>query len=913
MCRKGKQLEPEPDAKVKNWHAVSAEEALRELESDSELGLTLHEARHRLGRFGPNRLREEKKTPPFRRFLSQFNDFMIWVLLAAVLISGLWLKEFLDAAVILVIVLLNALLGFIQETRAESALARLKELSAPLVKVLRDGHESEGPAEGLVPGDLVTLEAGDLIAADCRLVSSVNLMVNESSLTGESVAVSKDAGLTLAADTALGDRFNMVFAGTHVEYGRGSAVVAATGQRTELGQIATMLEEAKPSPTPLQVELRDVGKRIVYLCLITVFVVLVVGLIRGYRFADMLLFAVSLAVAAIPEGLPAVVTITLAQGTQAMARQNAIIRNLPAVETLGCANYICSDKTGTLTLNRMTVTDVLFGDGHHYLLEDVLSADGRESEIFQMMAEGAALCNDARRAAEGVSLGDPTEVALMEAAEASGLEKATLEELHPRVAEIPFDSDRKMMTTVHRDNGSGGFIVFAKGAVEVLLDHCESLQLPGGVGALERAGRELISRETVGLGSQALRTIGVAFKRIDSVPEHEQLASIESGLTFLGALAMKDPPRAEVLPALELCRGAQIDVAMITGDHRATAESVARELGILVPGTRLVEGHDVERMTADELSEQVEDIHVYARVAPHHKVKIVEALQKRGHVVAMTGDGVNDAPALKYADIGVAMGITGTDVSKEAADMVLADDNFATIVAAVRQGRIIFANLKKFIYFLLSCNISEVLVVFVAMIVGFPLPLIPVQILWINLVTDGLPALALGVDPPEKDVMEHPPRVLGENILAPRKQVWLAWQGLLITAGALAAFILSNYVLGYDWNALVTSVRIENLAMARTVLFTTMVLAQVFHSYNMRSETRSFFSSAPWENRYLLGSFAISIGLQMFVLYAPFMQKAFKTQGPTASAWLLILLCAFIPILIIDRIKVLSARRARRG
>ncbi len=891
-------MQPEPDIQEKSWYTVSAPEAVRELESDPAQGLSPHEARHRLGRFGPNRLREEQKKPLFRMFLAQFNDFMIWVLLAAVLISGPWLKEYLDAAVILVIVILNAILGFIQETRAESALAKLKELSAPVVKVIRGGKEFEAPAGELVPGDMITLEAGDLIAADCRLVTSVNLMVNESSLTGESVAASKDAEAGLAADTALGDRLNMVFAGTHVEYGRGSALVVATGHRTELGRIATMLDETKPSPTPLQLELRDVGKRIVYLCLLTVLVVLVLGVIRGNKFATMLTVAVSLAVAAIPEGLPAIVTITLAQGTQAMARHNAIIRHLPAVETLGCANYICSDKTGTLTLNRMKVTDVLFADGLHFLLEDVLGTGGREPEIFRLVAEGAALCNDARRGSEGVSLGDPTEVALMEAAEAAGMEKTGLEELHPRVAEIPFDSDRKMMTTVHRDSGSGGFIVFAKGAVEVLLEHCESLLLPDGAEPLDHTSRQVISRETVGLGSQALRTIGVAFKRIESVPAHEQLASIESGLTFVGALAMKDPPRPEVMPALELCRGAQIDVAMITGDHRATAESVARELGILVPGTRLVEGHDIEKMNPEELSEQVEDIHVYARVSPHHKVKIVEALKRRGHVVAMTGDGVNDAPALKYADIGVAMGITGTDVSKEAADMVLADDNFATIVAAVRQGRIIFANLKKFIYFLLSCNISEVLVIFIAMVAGFPLPLVPVQILWINLVTDGLPALALGVDPPEKDVMEHPPRVLGENILAPRKQVWLAWQGLLITAGALSSFVLAHLVLGYSWHD-----PSAGLNACRTILFTTMVLSQVFHSYNMRSETRSFFSSAPWENRYLLGSFAISIGLQMFALYAPFMQSAFKTHGPTASAWLLILLCAFLPVLIIDRIK----------
>jgi P-type Ca2+ transporter type 2C len=903
---KGNSLEPEPAVELKKWHSFSVEETLRELSANSSSGLSDQEAKHRVKQFGPNRLREEQKRSKLRILLEQFNDFMIWVLLAAVLISGLWLKDYLEAAVILVIVILNAILGFVQEWRAESALAELKELSAPYVKVIRDGKELELPAEDLVPGDLLVLEAGDLIAADARLVSCANLMVNESSLTGESEEVSKDPDQTFPGDTALGDMDNMVFAGTHVEYGRGGAVVVETGQQTQLGHIATMLEEAKPEPTPLQVELGDVGRRIVYLCLIIVAVVFAVGMIRGKAFAYMLLVAVSLAVAAIPEGLPAIVTITLARGTQAMARLNAIVRRLPAVETLGCANYICSDKTGTLTLNRMQVTDVLFGDGKHFLLEDAIGAEGREPEIINNIARGAALCNDARRTHEGASRGDPTEVALMEAAEATGLMKADLEERYPRVAEIPFDSDRKMMTTIHRDAGESdgpGLLVITKGAVEAVLERCESVLLPEGERPLDHQQREVIIRETVGLGSQALRTIAVAYRRIETLPGHHQLASLESGLTFLGALAMKDPPRPEALAALDLCRKASIDVAMITGDMRATAEAVSRELGILAPGKKLIEGRDLENMSAEELSEQVEEISVYARVSPRHKVTIVEALKDRGHVVAMTGDGVNDAPALKRADIGVAMGITGTDVSKEASDMVLADDNFATIVAAVRQGRIIFSNLKKFIYFLLSCNISEVLVVFVAIVAGMPLPLVPAQILWINLVTDGLPALALGVDPPEKDVMEHPPRRQGENILKARKQLWLAWQGLIITAGALASFLLAHYVLGFSW--------VEGTAgldACRTVLFTTMVLSQIFHSYNMRSETRSFFTSPPWENRYLLGSLLISIGLQMLVLYAPFMQKAFKTHAPSASAWLVIILCALVPILLIDRIKWLTSR-----
>lgn len=898
-----------PGSERGNWHAMTAAAAVKSLETDPEKGLSAGEARRRQARFGPNMLKEERKTPAWKRLLSQFNDFMIWVLFAAVLISGLWLKEYVDAGVIMLIVLLNAVLGYVQETRAEKALEKLKQLSAPTVKVVRGGAESEIPAGALVPGDIVTLEAGDLVSADGRLLESVSLMVNESSLTGEAAAADKDFAATLPGDAPLGDRSNMVFSGTHVEYGRGKAVVAETGGRTQLGEIAGMLQEGRPEPTPLQIELRDVGKRIVYLCLAIVAVVFAVGMMRGNSFASMLLFGVSLAVAAIPEGLPAIVTITLAQGTQAMSRENAIIRNLPAVETLGSANYICSDKTGTLTLNRMTVSDVLFADGGHFLVEDALDGK-RQPEVVRRMAVAAALCNDARPGTDAY-LGDPTEVALLEVAESAGFGKASLEAEQDRVAEVPFDSDRKMMTTVH--SGADGYAVYSKGAVEVLLQKCDTVLMPEGERPLGREDRERIVRETAGLGSQALRTIGVASGKLEELPGRDEMEKVERGLTFLGVFGMKDPPRKEVQGALELCRRAMIDVAMITGDHRATAEAVGRELDILVPGMRVVEGRELEKMTAEELADQVEDIRVYARVSPRHKVKIVEALKERGHVVAMTGDGVNDAPALKRADIGVAMGITGTDVSKEASDMILADDNFATIVSAVRQGRIIFANLKKFIYFLLSCNISEVLTVFIAMIVGFPLALLPVQILWINLVTDGLPALALGVDPPERDVMEHPPRRQGENILAVRKQLWLGWQGLAITGGALASFILANYMLGFDWNARPAAAGEFNLEMARTVLFTTIVLSQVLHSFNMRSESRSFFLSAPWENRPLFGAFLLSVGLQFGVLYLPFMQEAFKTHAPTAGAWLLILLCSLIPVLVIDRMKWLTVKlQARR-
>ncbi|MBU4241118.1 MAG: calcium-translocating P-type ATPase, PMCA-type [Actinobacteria bacterium] len=884
---------------TKAWHSLTTEECLDALECDGKDGLSGAEAASRLERFGPNELREEKKKPSIILFLEQFNDFMIWVLLAAVVVSGALLREYLDAGIIMAVVLLNAVLGFVQEKKAERAMDELKKLSAPTVKLIRDGEEVRVPAKDVVPGDLMVLETGDLLSADARLLEAVNLRTDEASLTGESTAAEKTTAAVGNPDVPLGDRQSMVYSGTHVEYGRGTAVVVATGQDTEMGRIAEMLQEAKPAPTPLQVELRDVGKRIVYICLIAVVPVFIIGMLQGHEFALMFLFAVTLAVAAIPESLPAIVTITLAMGTQAMARKNAVIRSLPAVETLGSANYICSDKTGTLTLNRMTVEEVLLSDGEPRPLEEVSSDfEASGSEAFRLSNMVAALCGDVRVGQGGKYVGDSTEVALLEAANTSGFDKDALEAEMPRVAEIPFDSDRKMMTTIHKENG--GFLVLVKGAAEAILDSCDTLISSGDPAELSPERRSRVLEKTTELGSRALRTIAFAYRRLDSLPSPVTPESVEKGLTLLGAFAMKDPPRPEAFDALETCRRANISVAMVTGDHLATAEAVGRELGILVPGKKLVEGRDLDRMSADELSDQVESVGVYARVSPRHKVRIVNALQSRGYVVAMTGDGVNDAPALKHADIGVAMGITGTDVSKEAGDMVLADDNFATIVSAVRQGRIIFSNLKKFIYFLLSTNISIVLTVFIAMLIGFPLSLVPVQVLWINLITNSLPALALGLETPEIDVMEQAPRTRADNILSIPRQLRLFWQGSILTAGALSSFVLARFLLGYSW-----SVQIE-LDSCRSILFTTMVLLYVFHSFNWRSETRSFFSSPPWENRYLAGASLLSVSLQMSVLYVPFMQRAFHTHPPSLSAWVLILTCALLPVLVIDRIKVLS-------
>ncbi|MBU1672009.1 MAG: cation-translocating P-type ATPase [Actinobacteria bacterium] len=887
------------------WHTLGVEDSARVLETDVDDGLCPDDASERLGRYGPNMLRVEKRRHPFLRFLSQFNDFMIYVLLAAVLISGVLLEEYVDALVILVIVIFNAVLGFVQESRAETAMEELKKLAAPTAKVIRDGVESTLASADLVPGDLLVLETGDLISADARLVTAVNLRTNEASLTGESEASAKHTGIVADADAAVGDRDNMVFAGTHVDYGRGAALVVATGHSTQMGEIAEMLESGKPQATPLQKELKDVGRRIVYICLFVSVVVFTLGMIKGNPFATMLLFAVSLAVAAIPEGLPAIVTITLARGTQAMARRNAIIRNLPAVETLGCANYICTDKTGTLTLNHMTVVEAVLPGGDTLALSEALADDAlRASDAFRLANTVAALCEDARRTHTGHLVGDSTEVALLEAATRAGYEKRDLEALHPREWELPFDSDRKMMTTMNRDNG--GYMVLTKGAAESVLASCSTVQGPSGPEPLTDEARSRILAGTAALGERALRTIAFAVGSADAPPPSDSPRDIERGLMFVGAYSMMDPPRPEAAEALDTCRSAHIKVAMVTGDHLATARAIGREMGLLSEDARVVEEHELERMSPEELTAHADEIGVFARVSPRHKVKIVEALQSEGYVVAMTGDGVNDAPALHRADIGVAMGITGTDVAKQASDMVLADDNFATIVSAVKQGRIIFSNLKKFIYFLLSCNISEVLTMFLAMLFGFPLPLVPAMILWINLVTDGLPALALGVEPPESDVMAMPPRRMGENILSAPAQLNLLTQGVIITAGALAAFALSNYWLGYNWD------KVPQLEMCQTIVFTTMVLAQVFHSFNWRSERRSLFAEPPWKNPWLLGAFVVSIGLQMAVLYVPFMQKAFHTHAPSARAWALILACSIVPVLLIDRVSAFKAWLAAR-
>ncbi|NPV58861.1 MAG: cation-translocating P-type ATPase [Actinobacteria bacterium] len=883
-----------------HWHALEIDEVAERLGTSPLEGLTEEEARTRLRAHGYNVIREEERAGPLSLFLDQFRDFMIYVLLAAAVISGAVLREYLDAAVIMFIVVANAVLGFVQEYRAEKALESLKKLSAPTARVVRGGKEASIPSAELVPGDLILLEAGDRIPGDARLVEVHGLRLEEASLTGESGAVDKASACLAPGALAPGDCRNMVFTGTHAVHGRGKALVVATGRETELGRIAEMIGEAGEEKTPLQVELGRVGKRIALLCLGVCAVIFAAGVIRQLEWADMFLFSVSLAVAAIPEGLPAIVTVALALGVRRMASHNALLRKLPAVETLGCADVICTDKTGTLTRNEMEVREVLLPGREPVPLSEIPREGGEWDALLPLLAT-ATLCNDAREQ-EGEFLGEGTEVGLLRAARELGFSREDALRSMPRVEELPFESERKMMSTVHRLDGRNPYFAFSdapyllllKGAPESVLNRCAHFLGPNGIEELGSGGRVHYAAEAERMAERALRTMAFAFRPLDAPPEEADADSLERDLVYLGTAGLMDPPRPEVYEALEKCRRASIEVVMITGDHAATARAIAEELSILSPGKELVTGSELAHMSDEELASRVERIAVYARVSPADKVKIVRAWKARGKTVAMTGDGVNDAPALKNADIGVAMGVTGTDVSKEASDMVLADDNFATIVNAVEEGRIIYDNLKKFIYFLLSCNMSEVSTMFLGMLFSSVTPLRAVQVLWMNLVTDGFPAMALGVDTPAPDIMLRPPRDPSESILSYRKQLLVVWQGVILSLGALAAFFISRAILFP-----------HDPAKAQTVTFTTLVISQLIHAFNSRSERLSFAELPLFDNKALVGALLLSLGLQLLVVLVPPFMRLFGTAGVGADGWGLILACSVLPAILIDRIKVL--------
>ncbi len=899
---------------TKWWH-LNSETTARQLETDLHSGLAEQAVAGRREKYGPNQLREQKGRTPLRIFLEQFADFMIWVLIGAALVSG-FLKEWVDALAIVAIVILNALMGFVQEHRAERSLQALRRLAAPFSRVIRDGRRVSIPSADLVPGDLVELEAGDNIPADGRVVQHTpNFAVLEASLTGESTPVVKTRLPLEERDIPLADRANMIYMGTSVVSGKSRALIAETGMNTELGRIAGMIQSITRETTPLQKRLEQFGKFIVYACFILVAVVFGLELLRGGKLLDMFLTSVSLAVAAIPEGLPAVVTIALALGVQRMVKRNALIRKLPAVETLGSASVLCSDKTGTLTKNEMTVRAVwtsaglmqVGGIGYEpsgsFSREAGLPPAGEDPDL-RACLEAGVYCNGAelvQRDGRWIILGDPTEGALLTAAAKAGLTKAGLETQCAFVEEIPFDSERKLMSVIRRAENDGLLTAYVKGAADILLTRCTHLLENGRARLMQKEDRVRIGRIIEQLSNQALRVLAMARRTFEAPPEAWSDEIVERDLTFLGLAAMIDPPREEVKEAIAKCRESGIATVMITGDHKMTAVAIARELGFYDEDSRALTGAELDRLSEAEFEKEVERTAVYARVSPEHKLRVVQAWRRRGQVVAMTGDGVNDAPAVKEADIGVAMGITGTDVTKEVSDMIVTDDNFASIVAAVEEGRGIYDNIKKFIHYLLSCNTGEILTMFVASLIGWPVPLFPIQILWVNLVTDGLPALALGMDPVAKDVMARPPRRKDEPIITGRRGRLIIAQGAFIAMCALGAF------------AFVLFVEKEGLGRARTAALFALASSQLFHSLNCRSQRDSLFTLGFFSNMKLIAAIGVSLALQVAIMYLPFTQKIFKVEalGPLDLA--VVIAVSSFPLWMMEIVKRYSRRRREKA
>lgn len=880
-----------------SWHALTAQEVCAILEAGPD-GLTTQTAQERLEVYGPNQLTEKRRVSAITVLFDQFRNFMVIVLLVATLISGL-LGEFTDAITIILIIVANALLGFFQQLRAEKSLASLRELTAPLARALRDGRVVELKARDLAPGDVVLLEAGDRAPADLRLLTARSLEMEESSLTGESVPVEKDAAPVSREDAPLGDRRSMAYLGTMVSRGTARGIVVATGMHTEMGKIADLIMTSEETATPLERRLDQLGQVLVYVSVAITVVVAIAGILHGHDVYEMFLAGVSLAVAAIPEGLPAIVTIALALGVQRMIRRKAIVRRLPSVETLGCATVICSDKTGTLTQNQMTVKEIhvdgrrlqVEGDGYEASgrildgLREVTAAD----VTLRSLAEIGLVCNNATLTSDNgrmVALGDPTEAALLTLAQ-----KLHVVARGTRVAEAPFDALRKRMSVLQET--AAGYTLLVKGAPDLLLQSCTHVLQGGREVPLTEQLRKQLRERLDDMAARALRTLGFAMRKVQSATGDPE--SLERDLTFVGMVGIMDPPRQEVKDAIAICKQAGIRTVMITGDHRLTAEAIARDLGILPKHGQVATGVELDRWSDRDLAERVDDIYVFARVSPLHKLRIVRALQENGHVVAMTGDGVNDAPAIKAADIGIAMGRTGTDVAKDASSLILADDNFATIVAAIEEGRGIYDNIRKFIRYLLTSNVGEIITMFAAMVMGLPLPLIPIQILWVNLVTDGLPAIALGVDSAEEDTMERPPRSVREGIFARGLGRKIIIRGFLIGGMTLAVF------------AGALSFGHVPLAQAQTMAFATLVMAQLIHVFDCRSVQYGVLQRGIFGNVWLVFAVLSSLLLLLIVIYIPSLQPAFHTRPLTVLQWLVILPAAAVPTFIVQ------ARRPVKG
>lgn len=881
---------------MNRWHEMESSAVIGELASDPGHGLSATEASRRFAQYGPNELKAAARISAWHLLLAQFQNILIMILLIATVLS-VFLGHAVEAITIAVIVLFAVLLGFIQEYRAERALEALQKMAAPTATVIRNGDEMDVPARELVPGDVILIAAGDRIPADARLIQAVNLQTEEAALTGESVPVEKNTAPLLQKDLGIGDQKNMIFSGTTASYGRGKALVIATGMATEFGKITGMLQTVKTARTPLQENLDRVGSILAKAALVIVVIIIVLGVFRGQPFLEMLLFGVALAVAVVPEALPAVVTISLAVGVQRMVKRNALVRRLPTVETLGSTSVICSDKTGTLTKDEMTARKIFAGgrifevSGSGYAPQGHFSSDGKKvspSPALIELLRGGALASDARLVeAEGRwdIKGDPTEGALVVAAEKAGLKKSELENDLPRVQEIPFTSETKRMTTLHVSSGRS--VAYSKGAPEILLQSCARQIVDDKEQPFDAAAREVVLLVARDMAKEALRVLAVASK------ETRSIEGAEENMTFLGLIGMIDPPRSEAKDSIRICERAGIKPVMITGDHPVTAQAIAGELGLL-KGGETVTGAELEAMSEQSLDERVENIEVYARVSPAHKLRVVTALQKKGHIVAMTGDGINDAPALKKADIGVAMGITGTDVSKEVASMTLTDDNFASIVAAVEEGRHIFSNIKKYLMYLLGCNVGEILLMAVAVLFGMPLPLTTVQVLYVNLATDGLPALALSVDPPEPDLMGRKPRNPRSGIFTRPVVLMMLVGGIWTAVIALSVFLLA-LTSGLDEKE------------ARTMTFVSLILTQFFNAYNYRSDRVSVFKR-PFANKWLNIAILWEIFLLMLIVYLPFFHLPIGTFSLPLKDWLVIGGLTFTVVPVLEIAKWLERR-----
>ena len=873
------------------WHMMYSRDIFEFFKVGGDRGLSGGQVEVLREEYGLNEIPEKKSANIFIRYLAQFNDFMIIVLLAAAAVSFLISlaaghNDFIDSIIILAIVMLNALLGLVQESKAEKSVEALKKLTAPITKVMREGRIISIPAKELVPGDILILETGEIVPADVRLIRSVNLKAEESALTGESVPIEKEAGYIAAENSPLGDRRNMLFSGSSITYGRGTAVVVGTGLNTEVGKIAHNIMTGTSPDTPLKKKLASTGKMLGIGALVICLGIFFLGILREQDVFEMFMTSVSLAVAAIPEGLPAIVTIMLAMGVQRMSRKSAIVRKLPAVEALGSATVICSDKTGTLTQNKMTVVEIRDFSGKI----ESLSATKR------MILECAALCNDTIIEGSNQLIGDPTEKALVAAALENGIDKTAAESRMPRVNEIPFDSARKLMTTIHRKS-SGKYLIITKGAPDFLLAKCSQYQDDSNVIPLTENSRSHILCQNEEMANRSLRVLGVAYKEMDDMPFSLSAEKIERELIFIGLSGMIDPPRPEVKDAVRLCKTAGIKPVMITGDHIITAKAIAEELGIISLKDEAISGAELDKMTQQQLADSIYRYSVFARVSPEHKVRIVKAFQSKGEVVAMTGDGVNDAPALKGADIGCAMGITGTDVAKGAADMVLTDDNFTTIVEAVKEGRGIYTNIRKASQFLLSSNIGEIMVMLAALLLGFSPPLLAIHLLWVNLVTDSLPAIALGLDPVDADVMNLPPVKKHSSLFSGGLWQKIGTQGIMIGLLSLIAFGIGAVYYNSDGTYIA----------GRTMAFAVLGISQLVHAFNMRSEGSIFLINL-WSNKYLVYAFFAGLALQVFVIMQSALSAIFRVQPLSAAQWLIVAMLCLLPIAIVELEKYVEAR-----